>query len=1525
MVSFPPSTPNSHKKVVSFPPELDFTVSRQCVQTAVATAFSAEPEVYPHTNTRTALTSLSPTAVGLCPVLKLDQATLQSDSGEQLPMPPNHGMLVDSASSVSYISGELIKIIPQQFVKTLKVGIKLQVAMLGANTCSIFTDLVSLRLCLGTQIMRITALVMKTGKIADTPKICSHIIEQYTPILDQTQYELNHALSFSPGFSISLLLGMPSCWQILGKTIPVEPSLKDPQLFYISTPLGHVLSGTLEKNCSCSNMAVSYISATEQLAQNIEKLWAFEQYALDSEQTLSQSELKALQFLEDTTQYDPITRRYTTRLIWANGSPPPFKNTYALAMRRFLAMERTLLRKPPEISAQVTESVEEHIRSKAYCPVPAEKLEWYKDPENPNVFVLPPRLVFRSEHESTACRFCMDASARASNGMVLNDAILKGPCQLTNMVCLQLRWRQKRYAFSADLSRMFLCIEIAEQDRDYLCFLWRKPNSNEPIKLYRSHRVVFGVRCSPCVASYVLLKHAKKILQSPDSTENERKAAELLQSSVYCDDILGSADTKAEAISLIQGIESIMYKAHFSAMKYRSSDVDILKSLPAEKQAKKALTRLGDSYMFEDKDHALLEPGIFKSLGQMFEVATDSYAYGGFSDLKSRMDAKSEYTKRDVASAVAILSYDLTGLRSAFVLCFRVLLKKVMLSDKAQGSNNDNKSWDRILDADEEATFKSLIKQLPVLDDVTLKRHLPFHLEFELYGFADASNVGLAAVFFLRTYDINTNARLVSFVLGKSKVRPMSTDSDAPDSIPRLELQSCCILAELFLTIQEAYSLPNCKYHSFTDSSAVFHWYKSKPGTLNPFQGNRISKIQTSGIKTLHYVRSAENPADLGAKGCFAKDLLPDSGSRWVSGPSWLSQGKQSWPSFDPPSQDYSDQGFLKGFRKTYIVETLLLQTFVTLPLLAHKFHDVTMRLFSSSHTYTKVLNRVATFLCFIDWLKQKKKRSTRANPKTQLTLSQAHTRARLLCFSYIQQTEFSDDFYALSLNEPLDKDSPLKQHNPELTVLKGVMIIRSQSRLIHSTTMLELYKKPILLPRFSHEDLTSLTRSYVVTWHEKLSHCTADPLWFHLRQETFFIGGKAQMKKVAKFCVSCNERRTHDNLPRPIMAPLPDNRLNIEKYPSLSQIALDYAGPFLCKDVIYSTSDVTTRRTGGKLRKVYILILIDMITRYTWAVVTPGLSLDVLLLALKAQFGQWGWPKKIFSDCYSTFKSAGRLLRDVMASNRHKLESFALQNSFEWCFSVPYSPHSHGVVEAAVKLLKSAAHTQFKQPMDFFSFQAEISYCLLGINKRPLCAEETEDKGIIAITPYSLTLGHNADVIDIDNLDAHVQADLRVLWQQRQKATHQFAKIYKREYMDRLLSRAYWRNPNECRVQEGDFLLIDRQNMHTKMHYWPIGRVLSLERGHDNVVRRVKCRLNDGQYDIIKNPDGTQKVQVVRAPREILVDLHYCRFLEAKSAYANPNRQPQVPTSHDQVTTNLAFTSQVTHSVNQDRVLFVL
>ena len=60
---------------------------------------------------------------------------------------------------------------------------------------------------------------------------------------------------------------------------------------------------------------------------------------------------------------------------------------------------------------------------------------------------------------------------------------------LSGTIC---RFRQGPIALAADIESTFLQVQVQEQDRSCLRFLWR-PRTNEPVQMYEYQRHVFGV------------------------------------------------------------------------------------------------------------------------------------------------------------------------------------------------------------------------------------------------------------------------------------------------------------------------------------------------------------------------------------------------------------------------------------------------------------------------------------------------------------------------------------------------------------------------------------------------------------------------------------------------------------------------------------------------------------------------------------------------------------------------------------------------------------------------------------------------------------------------------------------------------------------------------------------------------------------------------------------------------------------------------------------------------------------------
>ena len=80
----------------------------------------------------------------------------------------------------------------------------------------------------------------------------------------------------------------------------------------------------------------------------------------------------------------------------------------------------------------------------------------------------------------------------------LNDKLLAGPDLLHELIGTIFRFHEGPIAPTADIESMFLQVQVPEQDRSWLRFLWR-PRTNEPVQIYEYQRHVFGAKsCSTC-------------------------------------------------------------------------------------------------------------------------------------------------------------------------------------------------------------------------------------------------------------------------------------------------------------------------------------------------------------------------------------------------------------------------------------------------------------------------------------------------------------------------------------------------------------------------------------------------------------------------------------------------------------------------------------------------------------------------------------------------------------------------------------------------------------------------------------------------------------------------------------------------------------------------------------------------------------------------------------------------------------------------------------------------------------------
>ena len=113
-------------------------------------------------------------------------------------------------------------------------------------------------------------------------------------------------------------------------------------------------------------------------------------------------------------------------------------------------------------------------------------------------------------------RIVYDASAKiSSKALSLNDCLHTGPNLIQRLQIKLLAFRSRKIAFTADIEKAFLQIELNTQDRDATRFLWLKDvdksaNNPDNLVVYRFCRVLFGAAPSPYLLNATIQHHLTK-------------------------------------------------------------------------------------------------------------------------------------------------------------------------------------------------------------------------------------------------------------------------------------------------------------------------------------------------------------------------------------------------------------------------------------------------------------------------------------------------------------------------------------------------------------------------------------------------------------------------------------------------------------------------------------------------------------------------------------------------------------------------------------------------------------------------------------------------------------------------------------------------------------------------------------------------------------------------------------------------------------------------------------------------------
>ncbi|XP_055928129.1 uncharacterized protein LOC129959336 [Argiope bruennichi] len=181
-----------------------------------------------------------------------------------------------------------------------------------------------------------------------------------------------------------------------------------------------------------------------------------------------------------------------------------------------------------------------------------EHMEVIKIEAESNVnYYIPHHAIYKPEKKSTPLREVFDASAKTTSGYSLNSILLNGGIIQQDLFSIVSRFRNHRYAFSADIKKMCRQILIDPTQRDLQRIVW-KASADAPVKIYKLSTVTYGTVSAPFLATRTLRAIADK------EKKDFPKAAYVICSDFYMDDILSGDATLEDTKNLQTQISELL-------------------------------------------------------------------------------------------------------------------------------------------------------------------------------------------------------------------------------------------------------------------------------------------------------------------------------------------------------------------------------------------------------------------------------------------------------------------------------------------------------------------------------------------------------------------------------------------------------------------------------------------------------------------------------------------------------------------------------------------------------------------------------------------------------------------------------------------------------------------------------------------------------------------------------------------------------------------------------------------------------
>ncbi|XP_023236884.1 uncharacterized protein LOC111635960 isoform X2 [Centruroides sculpturatus] len=571
----------------------------------------------------------------------------------------------------------------------------------------------------------------------------------------------------TPG-KIDMLIGAEAFFEIV-KNDQIRPSCNN-NLTFRNTVFGYIATGSTESNNQ--DQYCGLISEPESVDKCLQRFWQIETLT-EAPSLMSKEE----EYCED--HYQRTHRRNEDGRYIVQMATKDIQNlgeSRKLALRRLNQLWKRLSR-----NNQLKELYQNFMKEHSGDQV-----------ANPICYYLPHHGVFRPDKTTTKLRVVFNASAPTTSGLSLNDHLLKGEVK-EDVFEIMTRFRKYKYAFTADIQKMFRQILIEPSQRDLLRIVWKNEEDEMPVT-YRLKTVTYGTASAPFLAVRTLKQLAH------DEAASYPLASKTILRDVYMDDIVSGEQDFDAALELQSQLCNMLSTCGMTLHKWNSNSMKLMNSSSPE-----------------NKEHCFsssAEPTV-KTLGIIWKPVEDQFIF------KVSIPEKLLYTKREVLSVIARL-YDPLGLLAPVIIRAKIFLQKLWLSKL---------NWEDTLPENLNYEWVNFVSSLKALDDLKITRYIltdPLQRAV-LLGYADASESAYGAVVYMHCIK-EDGAGKTRLIASKSRVAPLKVIT-----IPRLELSACLVLSQLIKKVRSCLRMDIAEVILHTDSTIAIAWINTPAYRLKTF------------------------------------------------------------------------------------------------------------------------------------------------------------------------------------------------------------------------------------------------------------------------------------------------------------------------------------------------------------------------------------------------------------------------------------------------------------------------------------------------------------------------------------------------------------------------------------------------------------------------------------------------------------------------------------------------------------------